>query len=137
MKIIIREFKPEDTNFILSAWIKSSYANITGYREKYSAYHKGLESIIKRKYEDGSIIPVVACLDSDPDFILGFAVFGTDYTLHYCFTKEAFKKLGVCKGLLAYIYKNKKEITVSHWCKDIIYIKKLYKVDYNRFKLFS
>ena len=137
MQILIREFKDEDTNFILSSWIKSAYSNITGYREKYSVFHKGMESIIRKKYEDGSFIPYVACLDSDPDFILGFAVFGNDYTLHYVFTKEAFKRLGVSKALLSYMYKNKTEIVVSHWCKDMAYIKKSYKVEYNRFKLFN
>lgn len=137
MQILIREFKPEDTNFILSSWIRSSYSNATGYKEKFSVFHKGMESIIKKKYEDGSIIPYIACLDSDPDFILGFAIFGTDYTLHYVFTKEAFKRLGVCKTLLNHMYKNKKDIKVSHWCKDLNYIKKHYNVEYDRFKLFS
>jgi GNAT superfamily N-acetyltransferase len=137
MQILIREFKDEDTNFILSSWIKSAYSNVTGYREKYSVFHKGMESIIRKKYENGSIIPYIACLDSDPDFILGFAVFGNDYTLHYVFTKEAFKRLGVSKALLNHMYKNKTEIVVSHWCKDIAHIKKSYKVEYNRFKLFN
>lgn len=137
MQILIREFKPEDTNFILSSWIKSAYSNVTGYREKYSVFHKGMELIIRKKYENGSFMPYIACLDSDPDFILGFAVFGNDYTLHYVFTKEAFKRLGVCKALLSYMYKNKNEIVVSHWCKDIAFIKKNYKVEYNRFKLFN
>ena len=102
MKIKIRQFKEEDTNFILSSWIKSSYSNITGYREKYGNYHKGLETIIKRKYANGEIVPYIACLDDDVDFILGFAVFGTDYTLHYVFVKEAFKRLGIASSNIIY-----------------------------------
>ena len=137
MKIVIRDFKESDTNFLLSAWIKSSYSNVTGYKERYGVFHKGMEAIIKKKYQAKELIPYVACLDSDEDLILGFAVFGTDYTLHYVFVKEAFKKLGICNQLLSFMYKNKKEIIVSHWCKDIAHIKKNYKVEYNRFKLYN
>lgn len=137
MKVLIRAFKPEDANFIISTWIKSSYSNATGYREKQSVYHKGLEHLIKKKYEQGELLPYVACLEEDPDLLLGFAVFGNDYTLHYCYTKEAFKRQGICKALLSFMLRNKTEITVSFWTKDIAFIKKLYKVNYNRFKFFN
>ena len=137
MKIKIREFKNEDANFILSTWIKSFYSNGTGYRERMSVFHKGMEALIKGKYEDKSIIPLVACLDEDEDAILGFAVFGTDYTLHYVCVKETYKKMGISKILLGHMFKNRKEITVSHWTKDIKYIQKNYDVTYNRFKFFN
>jgi len=137
VKVLIRPFKPEDANFIISTWIKSSYSNATGYREKQSTYHKGLEHLIKKKYEAGELMPYVACLEGDEDLLLGFAVYGNDYTLHYCYTKEAFKRQGICKALLSFMLRNKTEITVSFWTKDIAFIKKLYKVNYNRFKFFN
>jgi hypothetical protein len=136
MKIAIREFKPEDMNFILDAWIKSAYSNITGYKERKSVFHKGMESIIKRKLSDKSMLVFVACEESEPDFILWFAAFGTDYSLHYVFVKEVFKKIGVSKMLLSNFYKNKKEITVSHWCDGLKHIKG-FDLEYNRFKFFN
>ncbi len=78
----------------------------------------------------------IACLDDDPDFIIGYGVFGIDYTLHFVFTKQAFKKMGVCKKIMQNFYKSKKEILTSFWCSDINYIKKMYQVEYNRFKFF-
>lgn len=137
MKIKIREFKEADTNFILSTWIRSYYSNGTGYRERMGVFHKGMETLIKGKYENRSIIPLVACLDEDEDAILGFAVFGTDYTLHYVCTKETYKRMGICKMLLSHMYKSRKDIVASHWTLDIKFIRKMYNVEYNRFKFFN
>ena len=136
MNVVIREMKDEDQNFILASWIKSSYANITGYREKYPIFHKNMEAIIKKRLANKEFMAYVACLDEDEDFILGYAIFGGDYTLHFTFVKQAFKKMGICKKLLTNFYKQKKEITVSFWCSDIVYIKKMFHVEYNRFKFF-
>ena len=137
MKINIRELKESDVNFILATWCRSAYSNATGYREKQSIFHKGLERVIKRRYEQGDLLVYIACDSDDPDFILGFAVFGYVYSLHYVYVKEAFKRLGVAKALLSFFYKNKKEITVSFWTKDIDHIKKMYQVTYDRFKFFN
>ena len=136
MNIIIRQSKEDDLNFILASWIKSSYSSITGYRERFGVYHKGMESIIRNKIKNNQFLVYVACLDDDPDFIIGYGVFGIDYTLHFVFTKQAFKKMGVCKKIMQNFYKSKKEILTSFWCSDINYIKKMYQVEYNRFKFF-
>lgn len=137
MKIKIREFKEADTNFIISCWVKSSYNNGTGYKERLGVYRKGLDELIKQKYEDGELLAYVACLEDDDDLILGFAVFGTNYCLHYTYVKEAFKKQGICKQLLNYFYKSKKDIKVSFWTSDVKYIKKHYNVTYDRFKFYN
>lgn len=137
MKIKIRQIRPEDYNFIIKTWIKSAYNGGTGYFERYGVFHKGMDIIIKRKYESGEIDGFVACMEDDEDLILGFAVFGLDYCLHYIYVKEAFKKQGIARALLKHFYKSKTEIKVSHWTKDIKYIQKLYKVEYDRFKFFN
>jgi ribosomal protein S18 acetylase RimI-like enzyme len=137
MKLSLREATENDFNFILSTWIKSSYSQLTGYRERQSVYHKGLDAFIKKKYDEGELLAFIACPEEDPDIILGFAVFGTDYSLHYVAVKEAFKRNGICKALLNHMYKGRKEIKVSFWTKDIAYIKKHYNVTYDRFKFFK
>ena len=137
MKIRIREFKDEDVNFIISCWVRSSYSNGTGYKEKLGTYHKGLDRLIKRKYEQGELMAFVACLEEEEDLILGFAIFGLDYTLHFVYVKEAFKRQGICKKLLSHFYKSQKEVKVSFWTKDIKYIQKLYTLTYDRFRFFN
>ena len=135
--IKLRQAQETDFNFILSTWIKSSYSQLTGYRERQAVYHKGLDKFIKKKYDEGELLAFVACLEEDPELILGFAVFGTDYSLHFVAVKEAFKRQGISKALLNYMYKGRKDITVSFWTKDIAYIKKNYNVTYDRFKFFK
>lgn len=137
MKIKIREFRPEDVNFIISCWCKSSYNNGTGYKERLGIYHKGLDELIKKKYEAGELLAYVACLEDDEDLLLGFAVFGIDYSLHFVYVKQAFQKQGICKQLLSHFYRSKKDIKVSFWTKDIKYIQKLYSVTYDRFRFFN
>jgi ribosomal protein S18 acetylase RimI-like enzyme len=118
-------------------WLRSYYSNMTGYKEKSSVFFSNHQKIIEKKYNDGEIVCLVACLNEDPDIILGFAVFGTDYTLHYIAVKSPYRKLGVAKALLKSFYKDRTEITVSHWTGDIKHIQKLYKVNYNRYKFFQ
>jgi GNAT superfamily N-acetyltransferase len=137
LKIKIREIQANDVNFVLSTWIKSSYSNLTGYREKQSVYHKGLEALIKKKYNEGKLIALVACLEEDESILLGFATFNIDYSLNYIYVKEAFKRVGIAKQILKFMYKNRKEIVVTFWTKDISIIKKMYSVTYDRFKFFN
>lgn len=137
MKVQIRPFKAEDIPFIVSCWVKSSYKTGTGYMERPNIYHKGLDELIKKRYEEGSILAYVACLEEDADLILGFAVFGTDYTLHFIYVKEAFKRQGISKALLSFFYKSRKDIKVSFWTKDIKHIQKNYSLTYDRFRFFK
>jgi len=135
--IPIREFKEADTNFVISTWLRSFYSNQTGYKEKSDVYFANHQKQIKKLWANGSLFCYVAHDPSDEDVILGFAVFGNDYTLHYVCVKEIYKKMGVCKALLNHFYKSRDEITVSHWTKDCAIINKVYKVNYNRYKFFQ
>jgi hypothetical protein len=135
--IQIRPYRADDYNFIVSSWSKSAYEYSSGKMEKFSIYHDGIKDLFDRKMKDEEIQCYIAYTNNDEDFILGYAVFGTDYTLHYCFTKTAFRNVGICKALLNHFYKSKKVITVSHYTKFINYIKKNYEVEYNRFKFYG
>jgi hypothetical protein len=118
-------------------WLRSYYANMTGFKPNSRIFFPLHQRQIEKLYKDESIICQVACLPDDEDVILGFAVFGNDYTLHYVGVKETFKNLGVCKELLKSIFKDRAEITVSHWTKDIKHIQKLYKVNYNPYRFYQ
>ena len=111
--IKIRTFKPEDYNFIITTWAKSQYSDGPGAKEHYKLFHKGIADFFNKNLQSDDLIIYVAHTQDDEDFILGYAVFGNDYTLHYCFTKGAFKKMGIAKTLLNHFYKSKKQITVT------------------------
>jgi hypothetical protein len=135
--IPIREFKEADTNFVISTWLRSYYSNQTGYKEKAETFYACHQKQIKKLWNSKDLLCYVAHDPNDEDIIFGFAVFGTDYTLHYVCVKEIYKKMGVCKALLTKFYKARDEITVSHWTKDCAALKKLYKLNYNRYKFFQ
>ena len=135
--ILIRDYKPEDYNFIITTWVKSQYSDGPGAKEHYKIFHKGIVDHFQSNLDKEELKIYIAHTKDDEDFILGYAVFGTDYTLHYCFTKGAFKKMGIAKTLLGHFYKNKKQITVSHLSKDSKYIAKMYELEYNRFTFYK
>ena len=137
MNIKIRGFKPEDINFILDSWLKSYFKNQTGYKEDGKVFFSSHQKQIEKLFNDGRLVVQVACLPDDDDIILGFAVFGTDYSLHYISVKQSFQRLGIARMILRSFYKDRSEITVSHWTKDIQHIKRIYKVNYNRYRFFQ
>jgi len=137
VKINIRDFKPEDTNLVMDMWLRSYYANMTGYREDGKVFFSNHQKQIEKLNSEEKLVCQVACSSEDEDIIFGFAVFGTDYTLHYVAVKETFKRLGVASLLLKSFYKDRREVTVSHWTKDVNHIKKIYKVNYNRYRFFQ
>ena len=133
----IRDFKEDDTNFVISTWLRSYYSNKTGYKESSKVYYPEHQKQIKKLWNDGKLVCLVAVSPEDEEVILGFAVFGMDYTLHYVCVKEIYKKLGVGKGLLKRFYKDRKEVTVSHWTKDCAILNKIYSLNYNPYKFFQ
>jgi ribosomal protein S18 acetylase RimI-like enzyme len=121
----------------MDMWLRSYYSNMTGYKEKASVFFKNHEKIIKDKHQAGEIICSVATMVGDDDLIMGFAVFGNDYTLHYVAVKETYKRMGIAKQLLRSFYKDRSEITVSHWTKDMKHVQRIYKANYNRYRFFT
>lgn len=137
MQIKIRDAVAADRNYILNTWIKSYYSTQTGYKEDYKTFAVNHQRQIERLFNEGKLIVQVACPHDDDESILGFIAFGTDYTLHYLAVKETFKRLGVAKKLAKSCFKDRSEIVVSHWTKDIEHIKRIYKVNYNRYRFFQ
>jgi len=137
VKIKIREYLPDDKNFILTTMVKSSYEWLSGKKERFAVYYSGIEDTLVRRYESGSLKVIVACDSEDENFILGYAIYDLGYNLHYVFVKMAFRNLGISKMILDHIFKSKTNITVSFWTKDIKYIQKKYNTEFNRFTFFN
>lgn len=54
----------------------------------------------------------IACLNEDPDVILGYSVMEGDHTLHFVFIKEIWRKMGIAKQLVP-----KSVVTTTHLTK--------------------
>jgi hypothetical protein len=137
MNIILREFLPDDKNFILTTMIKSSYEDTTGKKERFSIYHDGLSNCLINKFQSGEINILVACTDDDPSFIVGYAIYDLNYTLHYVLVKMAFRRMGIANMILDKIFKTKKNITVSFYTKDLRFLLNKYNLEYDRFKFYK
>lgn len=110
MKILLRSIEESDLPFVFSTWLKGLYhGNILFNKIDqdifYSKYHLVLESLIKKSFVK------VACLESEPDVILGYSV-SDIHCLHWIFVKKAWRKLGIGKSLMP-----KDIVEVSHLTK--------------------
>lgn len=98
MKVSLRSHVESDLPFIFSTWLKGLYHGNPLYRKIeqgifYPKYHKVLEAVLK------SSTVVVACLEDEPDVVLGYAVY-RDLTMHWIFVKKAWRKMGIAKQLV-------------------------------------
>lgn len=96
---VIRPANESDINFIYSTWIKSFRTGsglglASGKYVYFTLYQFMIDQILHRKECEAT----VAADPSDPLVIYGYIVHEPG-VLHYAFTKEAFRRLGVAKAL--------------------------------------
>lgn len=100
--MLIRDLKKEDAPFIFDSWMRSwrvsKYAGCIPNNLFYSTTRANIEHLIAR----GSIVKV-ACLDTNPDAILGWVCYetlpDTSSCVHYIYVKDPYLKLGVGEAL--------------------------------------
>lgn len=102
--VAIRDFTPEDLNFVMSTWLRGLYHGDSWFSEIpkkvfMECYHRVLESLLSRP----EMKIRVACLKDDPEVILGYSA--TRYThdvviLDYVFVKFAWRGIGIAKSLV-------------------------------------
>ena len=101
LPIQLRLAKPEDINFIVSAWVKnyrhSQFAQFIPDEIFYSA-HKGL--VLKLIETQRTVIAVNP---EDPEQLFGFLCYNEldkFYVTHFLSVKKSFRRLGVAKRML-------------------------------------
>jgi hypothetical protein len=100
MKILIRSANSNDVSFIYSTWLRSHrYDSELGKSCQNSVYYEHYKLVIDRILKDERTITFVACLESEPDTILGYLV-GEPGTIHYCYVKEDFRRFGLGRQLV-------------------------------------
>ena len=99
----IRPMREGDVNFILSTWLKSYYEELKRYGHKGAPYPKddvffqGHQSRIKEHLPSMTVLVCVA--PDDDNQIIGYLACDNK-TLHYAYTKNVFRKMGVFKALV-------------------------------------
>lgn len=98
--IALRSSCAADVPYIVETWVKA-YRHSDRARDAGSAYLRGQQALIRSILYRAAV--VVACLDSDPDAIVGFAVTERN-TVHYVHVRRPFRKSGIAKTLLGNLY---------------------------------
>lgn len=105
--IKIRRSLPSDEAFILKCWIKgygkSPYALDMDKEEYFARFTPHAQALLK--YAE----VVVAVSAEDEDQILSFAVYErtpTSLIVHYIYTKQIFRRIGIARQLLATLQEN-------------------------------
>lgn len=103
--IIVRESREGDIPFILASFLKGlfygdSWFSLVPKAIFMEKYHAVLEALLANP----ATVTKVACLKSDPDTIVGYAIFGfsppDNRCLHWVYCKKAWRNTGVAKLLI-------------------------------------
>lgn len=98
--IAVREYVPDDRNFIFSTWLKGlRYGNDWFGLIESAAYYDNYQKVIERIVDAAETQMLIACLADQPDVILGYSVCRTD-TAHYVFVKRSWRGIGIAKMLV-------------------------------------
>ena len=109
LPVYIRLADTGDSSFVYKSWLDSWW--VQNKDQFQPLFYKTHREIISRLMEDA--ITVIACSDEDPNLIFawmcGLRTSNNRLVIHYCYTKEAFRKFGLAKTLLRYFEHDKGE----------------------------
>jgi hypothetical protein len=100
-QVLIRDATEKDVGFIFNSWLKSykasAFAKYISGPVYYNLHHKSIETILKRSRV------LVAANPVDPNQIYGYLCLEQQQettVVHFAYTKEAFRKMGILQLLL-------------------------------------
>lgn len=134
----IRTAVPKDIPFIYSTWLQSYFedSSLGGSIDRSSIYYENYKLVIDHILASKTSNTLIACLNNDPDVILGYLVKESN-TAHYCFVKESFRKLGVAKSLFSkdgFLIRARAATHKTKWATDIM---DRFGLDFNPFLLYQ
>lgn len=97
MTLRVRPAKPEDMAFVVDAWRRSFEGSPAVRGADREHYRIEMTRTIRRLLDTAECR--VACNPDDPDQLVGFAAFNGP-ELHYAYTKQDFRGMGVARDLL-------------------------------------
>lgn len=122
-----RPVQPNDINFLYSTFLRGTYYGNDFYKKiDKKAFFEHYERVLAHMLAKPTLTIRVACLADEPDIILGWTAYEGE-TLHFSYTKDAWRQKGIAKSLLQDANIN----TVTHLTKigDDIRSRKGWKFD--------
>ena len=97
----IRPMQPSDAGFIYKAWLEGYWPHFPGnVIISKSEFMQRWHGVVEKILADPQTRTVVAHVEGQPDMLLGFACDGAS-CLHWAYVKQAFRKMGIGRGLTA------------------------------------
>jgi len=119
-EIAIRDAGPDDEAFFFNALLQhykhsSPHSKLIPDRYYYTEHKK----LIDRQFQKPGAVLKVASLAEDPTIVFGFIWANKEeLTIHYCYVKKAFRRLGIAKLLFNTLFKKDDEIFYTHLTYD-------------------
>lgn len=103
MEVVIRGSRTSDLNFIMSTWLRGQRHGCTYYSEIDSKAYYDLQGLVLLDTMANPKCSIrVACLDTEPDLILGYSVvtWSGEPLINWVYVKSAFRGQGIANKLL-------------------------------------
>lgn len=97
LNVVIRPFHISDQAFIYCTWIDGLYFKNKGRRVNKTSFYRSTTRVIKDILDTAKIR--IACLESDPDTIIGYCVM-SDHHLDWIYVKIDYRGKGIGNLLL-------------------------------------
>lgn len=99
-EISLRSLQPNDINFLYSTFLRGAYYGNDFYKKiDKQAFFEHYERVLAHMLAKPSLNVVIACLADEPDIILGWVAY-EGKTLHWAYTKDAWRRRGIANKML-------------------------------------
>jgi len=115
--IEIRDLTPDMRNFVLNSWLRSLRASDCFYRRiDANIFFDNHETLITKCLERTSVL--VATPADHPSLVIGYIVFddqgfSDSVTVHYCYVKSDYRKMGIATLLFDHVSKDR-HVILTH-----------------------
>lgn len=110
----VRDGKEEDKNFILATFLRGLYYGDSWFSEiPKNIFMDNYKKIAEAIVNSPNVTLKIACLNEDPDVILGYSVLSSDFqTIHWVYVKSAWRKKGIGRSLVPRMPTNVTHLTL-------------------------
>lgn len=97
----VRNFKLEDRNFILATFLRGVYYGNSWFSLiPKDIFMNNYKMVAEAILNNNRVVIKVACLQEDPDVILGYSILYSDSpVIHWVYVKEKWRKKGIARAL--------------------------------------
>lgn len=115
----LRRATARDEAFVFDGWLQSNRGLATRLHAPMELYYHHQREQVMKLWSDGGVTWLVACMPKDPEFIYGWLCGeGSDAgpVLHYVYTKQSARRLGVATALLGAFLHGQDVAGAKLWC---------------------